>query len=118
MRNLLKTLVLATVLLGAAATANAQISFGIHIGEPPAPRAYRVPPRPGPDYEWIEGYQYPRGGSTNGMTATGRSHRTRGPIGSRRTTTTDSTSPAIGKALTGMSLTTISGIEATSVTTV
>ena len=45
-----------------AATVHAQISFGIRIGEPPPPRAYRVPARPGPDYVWVEGYQYPEGG--------------------------------------------------------
>lgn len=61
MRHLLKTIALATLLLASAATANAQLSVGIHIGEPPAPRAYRVPPRPGPDYVWVEGYQYPAG---------------------------------------------------------
>ena len=37
------------------------MTFGIRIGEPPAERAYRVPRRPGPDYVWIEGYQYPQG---------------------------------------------------------
>ena len=63
MRHLLKTLVLATVILAPVATANAQVSFGIRIGEPPAPRAYHVPPRPGPDYVWVEGYQYPVGKS-------------------------------------------------------
>src|SRR6185369_7980997 len=31
------------------------------IGEPPAERAYRVPPQPGPGYIWVEGYQYPQG---------------------------------------------------------
>jgi len=62
MRTLLKTLALTTLLVASAATANAQISFGIHIGEPPAPRAYRVPPSPGPGYIWVEGYQYPQGG--------------------------------------------------------
>jgi hypothetical protein len=41
--------------------ANAQVSFGIQIGTPPPPRAYRVPPRPAPDYEWVEGYWYPQG---------------------------------------------------------
>src|SRR5258708_3214710 len=50
------------LVVGLASTAHAQISFGIHIGEPPAPRAYRVPPRPGPDYVWVEGYQYPENG--------------------------------------------------------
>jgi len=62
MRNPIKTLGLAALLFTFAGTAHAQISFGIHIGEPPAPRAYRVPPRPGPDYVWIEGYQYPENG--------------------------------------------------------
>ena len=50
-----------TLLLASASVAGAQVNFGIHIGEPPAPRAYRVPPQPGPDYVWIEGYQYPQG---------------------------------------------------------
>ena|SRR5664279_2584762 len=59
MRNLLRTVVLASFILAPAATAHAQISFGIRIGAPPPPRAYRVPPRPGPDYVWVEGYQYP-----------------------------------------------------------
>jgi hypothetical protein len=59
MRNLLETFVLAGLLLAPAATANAQLS--IRIGEPPPPRQYRVPPQPGPDYQWVEGYQYPEG---------------------------------------------------------
>ena len=46
---------------GVASAASAQVSFGIRIGEPPAPRAYRVPVRPGPAYEWVEGYWEPRG---------------------------------------------------------
>jgi WXXGXW repeat (2 copies) len=62
MRKLIQTLAISTLLLVPAATAHAQVSFGIRIGEPPPPRAYRVPPRPGPDYVWIEGYQYPQGG--------------------------------------------------------
>jgi hypothetical protein len=62
MRNVLQTFGFAALLLAAAPTANAQVSFGIHVGEPPAPRAYQVPPRPGPDYVWVEGYQYPQGG--------------------------------------------------------
>jgi hypothetical protein len=63
MRYLFKTVVLAALIAAPAATANAQVSFGIRIGPPPAPRAYRVPPRPGPDYVWVEGYQYPVGKS-------------------------------------------------------
>jgi hypothetical protein len=62
MRNVLKALVLAALFVVPAATANAQVSFGITIGNPPPPRAYRVPPRPGPDYVWVEGYQYPQNG--------------------------------------------------------
>jgi hypothetical protein len=62
MRNFLKTTVLATALLASAATANAQINFGIRIGAPPPAVAYRVPAQPGPDYIWVEGYQYPVSG--------------------------------------------------------
>ena len=62
MTNLLKTAALATILLASTSTAHAQVSFGIHIGEPPAPRTYRVAPRPGPEYVWVEGYNYPEGG--------------------------------------------------------
>jgi WXXGXW repeat (2 copies) len=59
MKTLVKILIVAAMALLPASTARAQISIGIHIGEPPAPKVYRVPPRPGPDYEWIEGYWYP-----------------------------------------------------------
>lgn len=62
MRKQLQTLALAFLLLAPATAAHAQISFGIRIGEPPPARAYRVPRQPGPDYVWIEGYQYPQGG--------------------------------------------------------
>jgi len=62
MRNALKALGLGVLLLMLAAPLHAQISFGIRIGAPPAPRAYRVPPQPGPDYVWVEGYQYPENG--------------------------------------------------------
>lgn len=60
MRRLFQTLAI-SVLLFAPASARAQVSFGIRIGEPPAPRRYRVPPQPGPDYMWVEGYYYPQG---------------------------------------------------------
>ena len=62
MRNILKALAIAALLLGPAVPAQAQVSFGLSIGQPPAPRRYRVPPRPGPDYEWVEGYWYPVNG--------------------------------------------------------
>ncbi len=42
--------------------AAAQISIGIRIGPPPPPRVVRVlPPEPGPEFVWIEGYWYPVG---------------------------------------------------------
>jgi hypothetical protein len=61
MRKLLQTFAVSALLLTSATSAHAQINLGIRIGEPPAPRAYRVPARPGPDYVWVEGYQYPQG---------------------------------------------------------
>jgi hypothetical protein len=40
-----------------------QVSLGIRIGPPPAPRVLAVRPvAPGPDYAWIDGYWYPEGG--------------------------------------------------------
>jgi hypothetical protein len=51
------------LLLALAPAAHAQVSFDVHIGTPPPPPvAYRVPPQPGPDYVWVEGYQYPVNG--------------------------------------------------------
>ena len=61
MRKALHTLALSALILAPASAAYAQVSVGIHIGPPPAERAYRVAPRPGPGYEWVEGYQYPQG---------------------------------------------------------
>jgi len=63
MRILTRVLAASAVLLTLAAPAFAQISFDVRIGSaPPPPRAYRVPPAPGPDYVWVEGYWYPNGG--------------------------------------------------------
>jgi hypothetical protein len=61
MKRLLLPLVFAATLLPCANVANAQVSIGIQIGSPPAPRAYAVPAQPGPGYEWVEGYWYPQG---------------------------------------------------------
>jgi hypothetical protein len=61
-KRMLQTLAISTVLLASPSAAQAQVSFDIRIGQPPPPpRAYRVPPQPGPDYEWVEGYWYPQG---------------------------------------------------------
>ena len=39
-----------------------QVSIGIRIGAPPAPRVVRVRPvGPGPGYVWVDGYWYPQG---------------------------------------------------------
>lgn len=63
MRRILQAVSISTVLLALAPAAQAQISFDVHIGTPPpAPRAYRVPAQPGPDYVWVEGYWYPVNG--------------------------------------------------------
>jgi hypothetical protein len=63
MTRLLRTLAISGLLLVPASAAHAQISFDIHLGAPPAPRAYRVPRQPGLDYVWVEGYWYPQGRS-------------------------------------------------------
>jgi hypothetical protein len=63
MRRIFQALSISALLFAFSPAANAQISFNVHIGSPPpAPREYRVPPQPGPDYEWIEGYWYPVNG--------------------------------------------------------
>jgi YXWGXW repeat-containing protein len=59
MTKYLKIFAISALLLAPASLANAQVSFGIRIGEPPGPRAYAVPAYPGPGYEWVEGYWYP-----------------------------------------------------------
>lgn len=46
----------------AAGAVFGQISIGIRIGPPPPPRVISVlPPSPGPEFVWIEGYWYPVG---------------------------------------------------------
>ena len=58
MRKFIQSALLAGMLL-AGASAYAQSSFGIRVGPPPRPRVVRVrPPRPGPDWEWVDGYWF------------------------------------------------------------
>jgi hypothetical protein len=58
-----RILAASALLLGTPLAASAQITFDVRIGQPPPPpRAYRVPPQPGPDYVWVEGYWYPQAG--------------------------------------------------------
>jgi hypothetical protein len=60
MRHLLKVSVLSGVLLLLSSPARAQVSFSFSFGAPPPPpRVYRVPARPDPAYQWVEGYWYP-----------------------------------------------------------
>ena len=55
-------MLLALALLAVGSAASAQVSIGIRIGPPPAPRVLRVqPPRPGADFVWVGGYWYPMG---------------------------------------------------------
>jgi hypothetical protein len=63
MRNFARTTVLlAAMLLAVASGAEAQVSLGIRIGPPPAPRVVRVQPvSPGPGFLWTAGYWYPVG---------------------------------------------------------
>lgn len=61
MRKLLPTLVFSALLVGSASAAHAQVSVGIRIGPPPPPRAYRVPPQPSANHEWVEGHWSPKG---------------------------------------------------------
>ena len=61
MGKIFRTVAVSALLLASASAASAQVSFGVHIGAPPAPHAYQVPARPGPEYVWVEGYQYPQG---------------------------------------------------------
>jgi len=69
MKTSLRGVLLAALLLGGISIASvsragaAQVSLGIRIGPPPAPRVLHVRPmQPGPDYMWIDGYWYPVGG--------------------------------------------------------
>jgi hypothetical protein len=75
------------LILGMGSTVQAQVSVGVVIGRPapvvveepappvveveapppvvieapPPPRVYRVAPRPGPEFVWVEGYWFPQG---------------------------------------------------------
>jgi len=62
MKNLIRAGLLFAVLLSCTHVARGQASVGITIGPPPPPRVVRVlPPRPGPEFVWVDGYWYPVG---------------------------------------------------------
>lgn len=53
---------LIAVILLAAGSMFGQVSVGIRLGQPPAPRVVRVRPNsPGPGYNFVDGYWYPQG---------------------------------------------------------
>jgi WXXGXW repeat (2 copies) len=57
-----KFILVAALFSAGTITSHAQVSIGIQIGAPPPPRVIAVvPPTPGPEYVWIEGYWYPVG---------------------------------------------------------
>ena len=114
MRKLLQTLAISALLLAPASAAHAQISFGIRIGEPPAPRAYRVPPQPGPDYVWVEGYWYPQGSRYTWHDGYWTRPPYEGAYWVAPYHIVHVTSPASGKAAAASSTMTIAGTEANS----
>ena len=63
----MKKTLLAGLLLAGSTLFGADFSIGIGIGAPygyyppPPPRVAYVPVRPGPYYEWVDGYYYPVG---------------------------------------------------------
>src|SRR5215831_15654609 len=61
MRKIASTALLLFVMsVGFGSAANAQVSINIRIGQPPAPRVVHViPPSPGPNFVWVQGYWYP-----------------------------------------------------------
>ena len=64
-RTCMGSLLLAGTIFVGAPAAFSQISVGILIGAPPAPRVYAVRPVcPGPEaeYAWVDGYWYPVSG--------------------------------------------------------
>ena len=62
MRNFIRTTLIAAMLMGSGSVFGAQISVGIRIGPPPPPVVVHVlPPRPDPEFVWVEGYWYPVG---------------------------------------------------------
>lgn len=62
MRSLIRATFFASMLLTSVSITRAQVSIGIVIGAPPPSRVVRdLPPRPAPEFTWVEGYWYPVG---------------------------------------------------------
>ena len=62
MKNVIRATLLFATLFVLARASEAQVSVGIVIGAPPAPRVVAVvPPSPAPECVWVSGYWYPVG---------------------------------------------------------
>lgn len=62
MKTAFRATILAALLMVGTSAFAGQVSLGIRIGPPPAPRVERVmPASPGPGYVYIQGYWYPVG---------------------------------------------------------
>lgn len=57
----MKIKILLASLVLAGSSLFGQISLGVRIGPPPAPRVYARPAAPGVGFTWIDGYWYPVG---------------------------------------------------------
>ena len=112
MKRIPQALAISALLFALVPAAHAQISFDVHMGTPPAaPRAYHVPPQPGPDYVWVEGYWYP----VNGHYRWHNGYWTHPPYADaywvHPTIRAASTSRVTGKADEATFITTIAGIK-------
>jgi len=62
MNKFAKAMLFVVILMAGVTALAAQVSIGVQIGPPPPARVVRVlPPAPGPEFLWIEGYWYPAG---------------------------------------------------------
>ena len=62
MKNFMTATLITAMLFASGMVFGAEISVGIRIGPPPSPYVVHVlPPRPGPEFVWVDGYWYPVG---------------------------------------------------------
>src|SRR5215831_10817770 len=60
MRSFMRTTLIAATLLASGSVFGADVSIGISIGPPPPSYVVHVlPPSPGPEFVWVDGYWYP-----------------------------------------------------------
>src|SRR5215470_5762738 len=100
MKKIFNALAISALVVGFASAAHAQVSVGVRIGPPPAPRAYRVPPRAAPDREWVEGHWTRQGSHYRWHDGTWARPRVMARIGSSHTMRMGVTTRDVGKAVT------------------